>query len=154
MKQWLISQLPMKVATLTLLFSGSTLGWEPSKFHELCDEKGPTITVMKSKAGRVFGGFAMQSWDSKTGDFKADDKAFIYSIDRQQIYRVIDAQKALYCSSSYCPCFGYAALGLGRLSPLNKENGGYCYTNGYDDGAIYGIKSDAQGNHEVTGEGN
>jgi len=57
----------MKAVTLTHLYSGSTHGWEPSKFHELCDEKGPTITVMKSKAGRVFGGFAMQSWDSKTG---------------------------------------------------------------------------------------
>jgi hypothetical protein len=81
----------MKVLTLTLLFSGTTHGWEISKFHELCDEKGPTITIMKSKAGKVFGGFAMQSWDSKTGDYKADEKAFIYSIDRQQIYRVIHA---------------------------------------------------------------
>jgi hypothetical protein len=78
----------MKVLTLTLLYSGSTHGWDPSKFHELCDEKGPTITVMKSKAARVFGGFTMQSWDSKT-KWKADEKAFIYSIDRQQIYRVI-----------------------------------------------------------------
>jgi hypothetical protein len=153
MKQWLISQLPMKVLTLTLLYSGSTHGWEISKFHELCDEKGPTITVMKSKAGRVFGGFAMQSWDSETGDFKADEKAFIYSIDRKQIYRVIDAQKALYCSSGWGPCFGWCALGLGG-DPLNNENGGRCFTNGYNDGAIYGIKSDAQGNHEVTGEGN
>ena len=91
MKQWLLNQLPMKVLTLTLLFSGTTHGWEISKFHELCDEKGPTITIMKSKAGKVFGGFAMQSWDSKTGDYKADEKAFIYSIDRQQIYRVIHA---------------------------------------------------------------
>ena len=66
MKQWLLNQLPMKVLTLTLLFSGTTHGWETSKFHELCDEKGPTITIMKSKAGKVFGGFAMQSWDSKT----------------------------------------------------------------------------------------
>ena len=92
MKQWLLNQLPMKVITLTLLYSGSTHGWERSEFHELCDEKGPTITVMKSKAARVFGGFTMQSWDSETVDFKADEKAFIYSIDRQQIYRPIDTQ--------------------------------------------------------------
>jgi hypothetical protein len=142
----------MKVMTLTLLYSGSTHGWQRSKFHELCDEKGPTITVMKSKAARVFGGFAMQSWDSKTGE-KADEKAFIYSIDRQQIYRAIDTQKALYCHSNLGLCFGYFALGLYE-DPLNNENGGRCFTNGYDDAPIYGIKSDAQGNHEVTGEGN
>ena len=92
MKQWLLNQLPMNVLTLTLLYSGSTHGWKPSKFHELCNEKGPTITLMKSKAARVFGGFTMQNWDSETCDYKADEKAFIYSIDRQQIYRVIDTQ--------------------------------------------------------------
>jgi hypothetical protein len=143
----------MKVLTLTLLYSGSTHGWERSKFHELCDEKGPTITVMKSKAARVFGGFTMQSWVSVGGDFKEDEKAFIYSIDRQQIYRVIHTQKAIYCSSGWGPMFGGCALGLGG-DPLNDENRGRCFTNGYDDAPIYGIKSDAQGNHEVTGEGN
>jgi hypothetical protein len=111
MKQWLLNQLPMKVLTITLLYSSTTHGWKPSKFHELCDEKGPTITIMKSKAGKVFGGLAMQSWDSETEDFKADEKAFIYSIDRQQIYRVIDTQKALYCRSNWGPCFGWCALG-------------------------------------------
>jgi hypothetical protein len=27
MKQWLLNQVPMKVLTLTLLYSGSTNGW-------------------------------------------------------------------------------------------------------------------------------
>jgi hypothetical protein len=136
MKQWLLSQLPMKVLTLTLLYSGSTHGWEDHKFHELCDEKGPTITVMKSRASRVFGGFAMQSWESLKNDdfddeiqnpkaFKADDEAFIYSIDRQQIYRVIDAQKALYCDSDWGPSFGGYALGL-LGNKLNSDNAGMC----------------------------
>jgi hypothetical protein len=153
MKQWLLNQLQIKVLTLNLLYSGSINGWSPYRFHELCDEKGPTIIIMKSKAGRVFGGFAMQSWDSVTDDYKPDDKAFIYSIDRQQIYRVIDPQKALFCGQYYGPCFGCAALGL-SLDALNEDGGGRCFTNGYDDGSIYGIKSDARGKHEVTGEGN
>ena len=37
--------------------------------------------------------------------------------------------------------------------PLNEEDGGCCFTNGFGDGGIYGIKSDAQGNNGVTGEG-
>jgi len=44
------------------------------------------------------------------------------------------------------------ALGLDS-DPLNKEDNGFCYTNGYKDGDVYGIKSDALGNNEVTGEG-
>jgi hypothetical protein len=37
------------------------------KFHELCDDKGPTITIFKSKAARVFGGFTQESWSSGGG---------------------------------------------------------------------------------------
>jgi hypothetical protein len=67
---------------------------------------------MKSKSGRVFGGFAEQSWDSDTEDFKADENAFIFSIDRQQIYRAINSQNALYCKANWGPCFGSDSLGL------------------------------------------
>jgi len=146
-----MDQLPMKVLTMTLLYRGGTHGWEILKFHGLCDGKGPTITIMKSKAGREFGGFTMQSWESDT-KWKSDEKAFIYSIDREQIYRPLDAQKAIYCNPDWGPSFGWGALGLGG-NPLNKENAGSCKTNKYSDAVIYGIKSDAQGNHEVTGEG-
>ena len=73
-------------------------------------------------------------------------------MDRKQIYRVKDAQKAIYCRSHWGPSFGDASLGL-YGDPLNKENAGCCYTNGYGDGAGYGIASDSEGNHEVTGEG-
>ena len=100
----------------------------------------------------MFGGFTQQSWDGKTG-WKKDEKAFIYSIDRKQIYRVVNAEKAIFCHSPCGPCFGWEALGLGG-DALNNGNAGSCYTNEFDDGYIYGIKSDAQGNNEVTREGN
>ena len=108
-KEWLLSQLPQKVVTLTLLFRGSTHGWSPDKFHQLCDDKGPTITIMKSKAARVFGGFTQLSWGGNSG-WKKDEKAFIYSIDRKQIYRVDKAEKAIHCDSDRGPNFGAVAL--------------------------------------------
>ena len=134
-----------------MLFSGSTDGWSPSKFHELCDGRGPTITIFKSKAERVFGGFTQENWDSKSKWIK-DERAFIYSIDKNQIYSVFDAQKAIYCYSDWGPSFGGCALGV-RGDLLNKEDAGDCYTKGCSEGARYGLKSDAEGNHEVTGEG-
>jgi len=108
-KEWLLTQLPKKVVTLTLLFRGSTHGWSPKKFHELCDNKGPTITIFKSKAAKVFGGFTQQSWDSQTG-WKNDEKAFIFSMDRKQIYTVKNAKDAIYCDSFWGPSFGGWAL--------------------------------------------
>jgi hypothetical protein len=124
--------LPWKVVNLTLLFRASTHGLSPSIFHELCDDKGPTITIFKSKADRVFGGFTQCSWDSKTGS-KKDDKAFIYSIDRKQIYRVLNAQKAIKCKPNIGPCFGRDELGL-EGDPLNLEDAGSCYSSvSYED---------------------
>ena len=73
-------------------------------------------------------------------------------MDRKQIYRVKDAQKAIYCYSNWGPSFGGNALAVDG-NPLNKENAGCCFTNGFNNGAIYGIASDSEGNHEVTGEG-
>ena len=111
---------------------------------------------MKSKAQRVFGGFTQESWkpvQTWMGDFwKKDRKAFIFSMDRKQIYRVVKGQNAICCLSNYGPSFGGAALKVVG-DPLNKEDAGNCRTNGHSNGAIYGIKSDSEGNHEVTGEG-
>ena len=33
------------------------------KFHELCDNKGPTVTLVRSKEN-VFGGYTDKSWTS------------------------------------------------------------------------------------------
>ncbi len=73
-------------------------------------------------------------------------------MDRKQIYRPLVTQYAIYCESHCGPYFGGEALGL-RGNPLNKDNAGQCYTNGYCCGARYGIKNDSEGNNEVTGEG-
>jgi hypothetical protein len=105
-KQWLLSQLPFKVITLKLLFRGSKHGWSPDKFHELCDDKGSTISIFKSKANRVFGGFTQMSWKANHGGYKTDERAFIFSMDRKQIYKVISNIHAIYCFPSDGPDFG------------------------------------------------
>ena len=83
------------------------------------------MTIYKSKAQRVFGGFTQEGWESGSGKWKKDEKAFIFSMDRKQIYRVVNAQNAIYCDSSYGPTFGGHALGLSG-DPINKEDAGCC----------------------------
>ena len=36
-------------------------GWEVSSFHQHCDNKGPTLTIVR-KENYVFGGFTERSW--------------------------------------------------------------------------------------------
>ena len=48
-----------------LLYRASRDGWASSNFHSCCDNKGPTVTVIKS-GNYIFGGYADQSWDGKS----------------------------------------------------------------------------------------
>ena len=58
----LISWLPPN-ATCSLLYRGSTDGNTPDDFHRCCDNKGPTLVVIKS-GEYIFGGYTSQSWES------------------------------------------------------------------------------------------
>ncbi|KAL7451921.1 hypothetical protein ACHAWC_003678 [Mediolabrus comicus] len=51
-------------------------------FHSRCDNKGPTIAVIETSDGGVFGGFTNESWKSVTGQptFAAADKAFLFAL--------------------------------------------------------------------------
>ncbi len=45
-----------------LLFRASDHEYKAKSFHEFCDDKGPTLVVIKSTSGYIFGGYTTQSW--------------------------------------------------------------------------------------------
>jgi len=47
-----------------LLYRASVDSFSAKIFHEKCDQKGPTITIVQTTDGYVFGGYSSQSWDS------------------------------------------------------------------------------------------
>ena len=50
-------------ATCTLLYRASTDGNKPAHFHRCCDNKGPTLVLIKS-GEYIFGGYTSKSWES------------------------------------------------------------------------------------------
>ena len=46
-----------------LLYRASEHGYTVKSFHEYCDDKGPTLIVIKSSGGWIFGGYTTQSWE-------------------------------------------------------------------------------------------
>ena len=56
-------------SVFNLLYRGSKDGWAASNFHRLCDNKGPTVTLVKSSAGRVCGGFTTLSWTTNKSGY-------------------------------------------------------------------------------------
>eukprot|EP00347_Sterkiella_histriomuscorum_P010445 403376264 len=71
-----------------LLYSGSRDGFRASKFHQNCDDKGPTVTFILSEYGQVFGGYTSISWQSPDQwESKSDNKAFVFNITKGTIHK-------------------------------------------------------------------
>ncbi len=47
---------------MKLLYRASEHGYTAESFHEYCDAKGPTLVIIKSEGGWIFGGYTTQSW--------------------------------------------------------------------------------------------
>ena len=45
-----------------LIYRASEHEYTASSFHECCNDKGPTLIVIKSSEGWIFGGYTTQSW--------------------------------------------------------------------------------------------
>ena len=58
----LMSWLPSN-STCSLLYQSSTDGKKSEDFHRCCDNKGPTLVVIKS-GEYIFGGYTSESWES------------------------------------------------------------------------------------------
>ena len=69
-----------------LLFRASRDGWTASDFHGMCDDKGATITVVKSSDGYVFGGYSDVAW-SGGGGWAGSSEAFLFSLECHHFLR-------------------------------------------------------------------
>ena len=57
-KEYLRKLLGNKSFITYMLYRGSEHGWKLTDFHSRCDNKGPTISLFKSKDGDVIGGYS------------------------------------------------------------------------------------------------
>ena len=52
------------IKEITLLYRGSKDGFQAKVFHEKCDYKGETLTIIESSDNYIFGGYTEINWDS------------------------------------------------------------------------------------------
>ncbi|CAG8523312.1 976_t:CDS:1 [Ambispora leptoticha] len=68
-----------------LLLRGSRDGFTPTSFHRLCDNQGPTLTVIRVKdTDEIIGGYNPYSWNLHSG-FERTNDSFIFSIDENDL---------------------------------------------------------------------
>lgn len=71
---------------LELIYRGSRDGFTAKAFHTICDNQGPTLSLIKSEHDKVFGGYTSRSWQSDN-TFHKDEEAFVFSLTNKTIHR-------------------------------------------------------------------
>ena len=61
--KWLKETLISATYDYALIYRASRNGWAASTFHSCCDNKGPTVTVVKY-GSYIFGGYTDRSWEN------------------------------------------------------------------------------------------
>ena len=77
----ILSWLPSihKSSKSNLLYRATRDGWTASTFHSKCNNKGSSITVIKTDKGYVFGGYVDKAWNG-IGNYVSSNEAFIFSL--------------------------------------------------------------------------
>ena len=97
---------------LRLLYRASEHNFECSKFHQLCDGKGKTLVLIRSKSKNLFGGYSTISWHSNSA-YSSAPGSFLFSLDKQTKHTIYQNEgKAIYGNSSRGPDFGGTDLYL------------------------------------------
>ena len=100
-----------------LLYRKSRDGDTFEIFHQLCDNKGPTITLIRSSEGFIFGGYNPLSWDNHS-NWKEDEQSFLFSLTFEKIFRKKKKSSSIYCSKLNGPWFAF----VGMSSRTNLKN--------------------------------
>ena len=108
-----------------LLYKKSRDGDSYDKFHQLCDKKGKTLTLIKSSEGFIIGGYSPLDWDSNSG-WKKDNETFLFSITNKKIYKKIrNKESSIYGGKHVGPWFPY--IGFRDSGKENMTQGEFLY---------------------------
>ena len=123
---------PLQKLKAELLYRLSENGESYSTFHELCDNKGPTLTLFHVNDGNIVGIYTPLSWDSKSG-WKNDNDTFIFNLNKEQKYKKIKSDCSAYCYNTYGP----HTYGFGCNSSTKKsiEHNASAINSYYDNGS-------------------
>ena len=100
LKKWIYPYKDIEIKS-QLLYRLSKDGNNDKIFHKNCDNKGPTLILIKTKEQLIIGGFTLLNWDSKT-KWKKDDNTFIFSLTQNKKYiKKENNSNSIYCLDSY-----------------------------------------------------
>ena len=124
---------PIKSLNFELIYTASINGDDDKNFHKNCDGKGPTVTIVKSKNGYIFGGYLTVpfSYDRQS---HYDDKAFLFSLTNMKKFPIKLKEHAVFhYNKGWGPYIGYkdkCDLAIKSECLSNKKS--YCEPTSYE----------------------
>ncbi|CDW75181.1 tldc domain-containing protein [Stylonychia lemnae] len=110
LKQWIHGEEKAEDTKFELLYKATRDTFSAQKMHELIDDKGPIVGLIKSQHDQVFGGYCSLGWKS-AGAFVEDDKAFIFSLTKKTKHELSqNKNQAVYYDNGFMLWFGYDIL--------------------------------------------
>ena len=125
--------------TLNLLYKATVDSDKASVFHNKCDSASNSLVLVQSTNGKRFGGYTSCSWEGNSIE-KKDEDAFVFSLDKMEVYDIIPGEDAIGCYPKYGPVFLGCQI---RIYDEFFKNGGTTF----EKGANYETEED----YELTG---
>lgn len=88
-------KLDKPVKELKKLYQASIDGDGIINFHSRCDCIPNILVLVKTAGNRRFGGFTSKIFNFQNNNYLHDEKAFLFSLDKKQIYPCKNTQKAI-----------------------------------------------------------
>ena len=142
LKKWISEN--GKIKYINLLYRATEDGDSYKYFINKCGNKGATVSLIKTKKNRIFGGFSNAEWTEKLG-FKYDKTAFLFSLNSMEKFKILKPEKSIHCVNNYLLMYGNSDQGDGIY--INND----CFKNfGYENHftKVYDVPSD----YYLTGE--
>ena len=131
----------------TLHYKATRDGFMAADFHRECDAKGPTVVVVRSDSGYIFGGFSPDNWNSPSGRGETvhSPSAFLFTlinphnIPPTKLAANPSIRNHLFSHPSTGPTFGGHDL---------------CVSSGHSKTGTYGLTEFPNAFIDTTGKGN
>ena len=106
-----------------LLYRKSRDGTSYDTFHELCDNKGPTLILFNLERNNlIIGGYTQLNWDNHSG-WKSDKSTFLFNLTNGKLFKKKSGNDSMYCSNDCGPFFPY--IGCRNTGKRNMSEGDF-----------------------------
>ncbi|TNV81601.1 hypothetical protein FGO68_gene13400 [Halteria grandinella] len=128
----------------SLLYRATRDGFGAINFHRKCDNKGPTLTIIKTLSDHIIGGYTNEQWDGSR-ECKPSYDGWLFTIAHPHPFkRKKEIEQGIWCYPVQGPFFGE----LGDIAIMD-------YSNIYNDSWVHGGGNSYEygGVHLLKGKG-